>query len=177
MAWGRKNKPEPRHETQPEERPLPPPPKPVEAAARIGEKTTVTGDVRADESLYIAGRVEGKVICTGQLIIDRQGAVMGEIECASVAVHGEARGDVRAHEQIVIEATGRLIGDIYTKVFTHHPGGFFQGYSHMLEERPAREKPPSKKAKTAPEPVAAPVPEAKTPAEPEPQPPSKSAET
>ncbi len=138
MAWGRKKKdedpPQPAAVVSAPKRA--PAPSPAAKAAPpptcLSDTTSLVGDLKSRDAMLISGKVEGSIECDRQVTIHIKGQVTGKINCGSIVIHGEVQGDIHAREEVVIESTGRLTGDIYTKVFTHHPGGFFEGYSHML---------------------------------------------
>ncbi len=103
------------------------------ASTRLGATLVIHGEIRCDEDMLVSGRVIGKVQCSKQITVAGSGYIEGEVVCRSILISGEVKGDVEAKDGITIEATGRLRGDITTKVLTNHPGGFFEGYSHMMD--------------------------------------------
>lgn len=107
----------------------------------IGPGLEIVGHLTAEEDVYIAGKIKGEVTCGKKVTVAATGFVDGKLKCHSVVVFGEIQGDVEASELINIEKTGKLKGDITTKVFTNQPGGFFEGYSHMItKEKPSNDK-------------------------------------
>lgn len=118
-------------------------------ATVIGPSIAVDGTVRADENMWIAGQVNGEIVSEKQITIAQSGRVEGAIRCQSITISGEVKGNVHATEQITIEQTGRLVGDITTKILTNQPGGFFEGYSHMLQEGASRQPGGEKATATA----------------------------
>lgn len=107
----------------------------------IGPGLTIEGKLRTErEEIWIAGRILGDLESDGRVTIADSGLIEGSVHCKTVIIHGEVKGNVVADESITIEATGRLIGDITSKQFINQPGGFFQGYSKMLEEGSTKAK-------------------------------------
>ena len=123
----------------------------------FGTTVQVTGQIRSDEDMLVSGRIRGEIDCAKMIIVASGGSVEGSIRCKSIVISGSVEGDVVAEERVTIEASGRLRGDITTKILTHQPGGFFEGYSHMVEHPkpappkpappPPQEPPPPKKEK------------------------------
>ena len=101
-------------------------------ATILGETLVVEGTITSARDMLIAGRVKGNLTCQGRVVISETGYVEGKIECKSIVIIGQVKGDINALEEITIESTGKLVGDISSKILTNHPGGFFEGYSHMI---------------------------------------------
>jgi len=100
----------------------------------IGPGLEIVGHLKAEEDIYIAGKIKGEVTCGKKVTVAATGHVEGKVACHSIVVFGVVDGNVDATELITIEKTGKLKGDITTKVFTNQPGGFFEGYSHMIKK-------------------------------------------
>ena len=100
----------------------------------IGDGFKVEGVLRGNQDLILSGTLEGKLICSSNIVITPTGKVHGEIQCGSVQVQGTVEGNIEAKSEIVIHATGKVKGDITTPKLTHHPGGLFEGYSRMLPD-------------------------------------------
>ena len=103
---------------------------------RIGPDMVIEGKLDAREDILISGTIKGSIASTARVVVAASGKIEGEVACASIHISGEVKGNVNATEQIVIESSGRLVGDITTRTFAHQPGGFFEGYSHMLQDGP-----------------------------------------
>jgi len=112
----------------------------------IGPGLEIVGHLNADENVYIAGNIKGEVTCGRMVTVASGGRVEGKVICNSITIFGTIQGDVEASEHINIEKSGKLIGDIKTKVFTNQPGGFFEGYSHMVKQHKTPEKKPAEAA-------------------------------
>ncbi|CAM2068079.1 Polymer-forming cytoskeletal protein [Sulfidibacter corallicola] len=99
----------------------------------VGPNLIIEGKLDSKEDIWIAGQIKGELDCASRIVVAANGRIQGRIKCQSIAIFGEVEGNIDAAEEITVEATGKLIGDIKTKVFTNQPGGFFEGYSHMLD--------------------------------------------
>lgn len=108
----------------------------------IGPGLEIVGHLNAEENVYIAGKIKGEVSCRRMVTVAAGGHVEGKVICQSVTVFGSIHGDVEASDHINIEKSGKLIGDIRTKIFTNQPGGFFEGYSHMVNQPKEQAKKP-----------------------------------
>ncbi|CAM2008643.1 bactofilin family protein [Acanthopleuribacter pedis] len=99
----------------------------------VGPNLVIEGKLDSKEDIWIAGQIKGELDCASRIVVAASGRIQGSIKCQSIAIFGEVEGNIDAAEEITVEASGKLIGDIKTKVFTNQPGGFFEGYSHMLD--------------------------------------------
>lgn len=127
----------------PEDRP--PRPEPVEPApsaserATIGRSIIVRGEVTGDEDLLIRGRVEGSIdLALHTVTVGNDGQVEANISGRVVTVEGEVDGDLQAEEQVVIQSSARVRGDIMAPRVVLEDGATFRGLVDMGE--PAERK-------------------------------------
>jgi cytoskeletal protein CcmA (bactofilin family) len=81
-------------------------------ASVIAGSAVIRGNVRGDTSLEILGRVEGDVGVTGDLTLGPDAVVIGTVSGARVVIGGSVEGDVTGTEAVVVEDTGRVVGDL-----------------------------------------------------------------
>lgn len=98
---------------------------------QISPSTTIRGEIALDNDLRIAGRIEGEVTCTQDLVLESTGVVIGNISTQSADLAGQLKGNVLASGRLVLEATARVEGDIEAKQIVIHEGAFFQGRCQM----------------------------------------------
>lgn len=118
------------------------PPKPApqsssdgtKTSTRIGPNMTIDGQTRGDEDLLVDGTVKGQLTCSRHITVGKTGVVKADIKCHSIHIMGQVQGNVEADESITIGADGKLTGDITARTFVNEPGGFFEGYSHMVKD-------------------------------------------
>ncbi|MCB1042194.1 MAG: polymer-forming cytoskeletal protein [Acidobacteria bacterium] len=118
-------------------------------STRIGPQMTIDGLAEGNEDLVIDGTVKGKVVCQGLVTVGKTGVIRADVTCNSITIEGDVFGNIVADSSVTIESTGRLTGDITAKTFINQPGGFFEGYSHMLtdEKKPNVSNEPKEKGK------------------------------
>jgi cytoskeletal protein CcmA (bactofilin family) len=94
----------------------------------------------------IEGRFRGRILCTGEAVVQLDGHYEGEIEAAKLEVHkkanvefhkpvyaqrvevcGRARATVVCEGQVVIQKKGVLEGTIYARSILVEKGGIFSG--------------------------------------------------
>jgi cytoskeletal protein CcmA (bactofilin family) len=139
------------------QRTAPPPPasRPqtrAETVALIGPKVSIRGEVSGQESLRIQGRVEGKVSLKGQdVTVGKSGKVQADIHARGIRVEGEVVGDLYGEQEIVIEASGQVTGNLVAPRVNLENGSRFKGSIDMetatqsTQAGPSQEKPGTEK--------------------------------
>jgi len=108
------------------------------------------GELHFEDTFRVDGKLTGKVVSSGDLVVGERGEVDGETEVGRVFVSGTLKGTVRAQTRIEITAGGRLLGDIQTPTLVIEEGGFYEGRCSM--------DPADKQAGQAPTGVVTPIP-------------------
>lgn len=102
------------------------------AIAMIGQGISVTGDVKADSSLKVEGRIEGRSIqCADEVEIAESGQVTANIMAKVVKVSGTVSGDIGGTEKVLISRTGRVQGNIIAPRVQLEDGALFRGSIDM----------------------------------------------
>ena len=100
----------------------------------IGEGISVEGTLNLqDQVLRLDGRLEGKIIGQGTLIMGEKGLFQGEIYVGRLILGGRVEGRVTAQEGIHITPTGKLFGTVLTSQLIIDEGGIFEGESKSLQ--------------------------------------------
>jgi cytoskeletal protein CcmA (bactofilin family) len=135
----------------------PPPPasrpqRRAESVALIGPRVSIKGEVSGQESLLIQGRVEGKVSLKGQdVTVGKSGKVQADIHARGIRVEGEVIGDLYGEQEIIIEASGQVTGNLVAPRVNLENGSRFKGSIDMetaaqqAQAKPAGETPGSAK--------------------------------
>ena len=111
----------------------------------IGSGTTVNGDIVSDSAIIrVDGQVNGGVNTKGDLVIGGMGIVNGNVYASSVNLAGKIVGDVEAANKIEIEAGGKLLGNIQTKLLAMDETAVIQGRVNMTPEEEEAAKADSK---------------------------------
>ena len=104
-----------------------------QAISLIGEGISVVGTLNLqDDVLRLDGRVEGKIIGQGTLVVGEKGLLQGEIQVGRLILGGRVEGTVTAQEGIHITPTGKLFGTALTSQLVIDEGGIFEGESKSL---------------------------------------------
>jgi cytoskeletal protein CcmA (bactofilin family) len=112
--------------------------------ARLGPTLSWEGKLAGEEDLLVEGRFKGEIQLPGhQVTIGSQGQVEGEVRASSIIVEGEVRGNLSAAQQVLVRASGKVLGDIRAPRVALDQGCRFKGAIDMepksaerREERP-----------------------------------------
>jgi cytoskeletal protein CcmA (bactofilin family) len=81
--------------------------------AWVGKSLKIQGHIVSEEDLTIDGDVEGTIVVGDHTLTVGPGAtVKADLTARTITVSGTVIGKVRAHELLVLGATGSVIGEI-----------------------------------------------------------------
>ena len=106
----------------------------------IGKNTQFVGNLTAEGTIRIDGKVKGDVTLSGNLIVGEQGSIKGIIKADNIHLSGVIEGNVTSANQIHMSATGKLFGDMTINSVIIDEGGLFQGNCIMMESEAAAAK-------------------------------------
>lgn len=115
---------------------------PVSAkVAMIGQGIRIVGDVKADSSLKIEGRIEGRIVqCADEVDIAECGEVTANITARVIKISGLVSGDIGGGEKVLITRSGRVQGNIVAPRVQLEDGALFRGSIDMNPAKAAAEK-------------------------------------
>jgi cytoskeletal protein CcmA (bactofilin family) len=100
---------------------------PIEQAT-IGRSLVIKGEVSGTESLYIDGRIEGKIsLPENRLTIGRNGSIQANITAREVVVMGKVTGNIECSDRVDIRSEGCVIGDVSTMRISVEDGAVLKG--------------------------------------------------
>jgi cytoskeletal protein CcmA (bactofilin family) len=97
----------------------------------ISSRTKIVGEINGRGEVTVEGVVEGLISLEGQLVIERGGQVVGEVNARSVRIAGSMVGNLKATERIELLASGSVEGDLLTPRLAIHEGGLCRGRVEM----------------------------------------------
>lgn len=97
----------------------------------IDQDTTISGDIRFNDSFRIDGTFKGKILSGNTLIVGEGGSVEADVDVSNISVNGVVKGILKASESIQIYSLGRVTGEIITPKLIVEDGAFFQGSCQM----------------------------------------------
>ncbi|WP_336958026.1 polymer-forming cytoskeletal protein [Sphingobium aquiterrae] len=103
----------------------------------IGGDVSVTGDIAASVDLHIDGMVEGDIACAA-LVQGPDSRIVGHVTARSARLAGLIDGSIEA-EELVVEATARITGDVRYERITIAAGGRIDGRFTHKGSAPAGE--------------------------------------
>ncbi|NKB61213.1 MAG: hypothetical protein GKR95_03420 [Gammaproteobacteria bacterium] len=109
--------------------------KPSDIKALISSSIIITGDISGKEDIIINGSVEGTIdFREHNVLIGQSGRVNANVIAKTIHVDGEVKGELRANEQVTINPSGRLIGDIRAPRVVLSDGCQFKGSVDMEDK-------------------------------------------
>jgi len=97
----------------------------------IGAGTLFVGEIHVKGTLRIDGRVEGKMICSGDIVVGESGVIEAELRARSIKLAGILKGNTYASGILEIVSTGKLYGDLEVGKLVINDGAVFQGQCKM----------------------------------------------
>lgn len=108
------------------------------ATSRDSAVTILTSGCHFEGKLYcrgssrIAGRIEGRIISEGLLIIEDDAQITADIVADEAVIQGNVQGKLEAKTRLELASTSNFNGDISTPVLIVHEGARFNGRSTMI---------------------------------------------
>jgi cytoskeletal protein CcmA (bactofilin family) len=93
----------------------------------VSPGVTVRGEIQGEESIQVWGWIEGKISLTGDAIIEAGAEVRADISATRIVVGGSVQGNLAASDKVEILPTGKVRGEIVTKVLLVHEGASLSG--------------------------------------------------
>lgn len=91
----------------------------------IASDVEIVGNLTARVDLHIDGKVQGDVTC-GSLVQGEGSVIAGKVTAEAAKLSGRVEGSIEAND-LVIEASARIIGDVVYNNLTIAPGGQVEG--------------------------------------------------
>jgi len=91
----------------------------------IGGDVAITGNIEASVDLHIDGKVEGDIGCAA-LVQGADSHIKGHVTARSARIGGLIEGSITA-EELIVEATARITGDVTYDVISIATGGQIDG--------------------------------------------------
>ncbi len=127
---------------------------PVEQAT-IGRTLVIKGELSAAESLYIDGRIEGKIsLPDHRVTVGRNGTVQANISAREVVVMGKVSGNIECSDRVDIRSEGSVAGDVSTIRISIEDGAVVKGGIEVRSQDRKNQSKADSKA-DAPKPIVA----------------------
>jgi cytoskeletal protein CcmA (bactofilin family) len=109
----------------------------------VGKGISVQGMVQDAERLVVEGTVEATLINASELAVSPGGVFRGEIEVEDAEVAGTIDGTVVARGNLIVRATGIVLGTARCRRLQVEDGGQITGRIEMMTDSPHRPAPSS----------------------------------
>lgn len=99
----------------------------------------VKGDISSQEDIIIECEVSGKVSTSKKLEIKKSAKVRADLTAENLIIAGNVEGNIRA-QKLEITETGKVFGNITSKIFSMAIGAVFIGKCKSGEEKKVETK-------------------------------------
>jgi cytoskeletal protein CcmA (bactofilin family) len=114
----------------------------------VGPTLKIRGEISGEEELVIQGQIDGKIVVKGQgVTVGKSGKVTADIHARTIRIEGQVRGDLFGEQEVVIETSGDVQGNLIAPSVRLENGSCFKGSIDM--ERAKQPKPPAPSSATA----------------------------
>jgi cytoskeletal protein CcmA (bactofilin family) len=103
----------------------------------VGKGISLQGTVADAERLVVEGTVESKMIQAVELHVAHAGVFKGEVQVEDAEIAGTFDGTLTATGNLVVRATGRVMGAARYRRLQVEDGGQISGRMEMLTDSPA----------------------------------------
>lgn len=107
------------------------------SSSSISSDITIDGNVSCRGKAHFDGEVRGNIECN-QLIVGKNGHILGDIKAEQVVVFGKVQGTIHC-EKIALKSGAEVRGDIFHSGIAIEMGASFLGRSESLTPESASE--------------------------------------
>lgn len=98
----------------------------------VSGEATWEGKLRTEASVRIEGTISGEIEAGDTVFIAKGAHARANVHARLVIVAGELEGQINCREQLVVEKSGRLKGEVSTKTIVVQEGAVVQSKIQML---------------------------------------------
>lgn len=104
----------------------------MDTIAGIGATLVIKGELRAEENITIAGRVEGSIQAVGHTVRVQHGAtVQADVHATHIVIGGRIIGFLLAEERLELQSTANIEGEISARRLSMAEGAALVGRVQM----------------------------------------------
>ena len=93
----------------------------------IGKGLVVRGELSGEGNIELGDQFEGKIYLTGSVVVLEGASIQSDIFATEIVVAGAVRGNLMATEKVEFSSSGRLFGNVRSKVLVVREGGRVSG--------------------------------------------------
>ncbi len=105
--------------------------------AFLDEGSEMEGKYTCAGTVMLDAKFSGEITSKDALVIGEKAVVRADVRTASLVVRGELVGNVTASEEVVLESSARVTGDIEAPVIVMEKGAMLDGHCRMTKAKPA----------------------------------------
>ena len=102
--------------------------------SRISVGTLVKGEITSPNDIRIDGRLEGKVVSKGKVVVGDKAVIEGDIVCENVDFSGQINGSLIVKDTLSLKKDCRVKGSLQVKKLMVELGARFDGTCKMLSD-------------------------------------------
>ncbi len=87
--------------------------------------TIFEGKVTTNYDIRVDGSIKGNLVSKGKVIIGENGKIEGEIKCENAIIEGVFSGNIHVDNLLIVLATAKIDGDVFTEKLQVEPGAIF----------------------------------------------------
>ena len=95
----------------------------------VGKGTVLDGYFEVQEGIRVDGTLSGRLAASGTLVVGPAGEVRAEVvKVGDALIAGRLEGSLQARNQVKLESSAVLIGDVTARVLIIEEGAEFRGF-------------------------------------------------
>ncbi|MCT4585013.1 MAG: polymer-forming cytoskeletal protein [Peptostreptococcaceae bacterium] len=109
-------------------------------ATIIGESCVFEGNIKEGADITILGKVKGNLDVKGLATIEESGIIEGDLLSVDAIIRGTVTGDVKITENLRLDSTSKINGDIEYNVISVEEGAMFNGRCSRMSAKDTKIK-------------------------------------
>ena len=100
----------------------------------FGKGSTFTGTIDTAENLRVDGKIVGTINAKAKVVAGPDSVIEGNIHAERAEISGEIKGDIEITDILILRASARIYGDIFTDKLIMDEGASFNGKCQVGEQ-------------------------------------------
>lgn len=98
---------------------------------RIGHGTVIEGDITSKGGFRIDGTINGNLKTPAKVVIGKDGAINGSLECSNADIEGNFKGKLNVTGLLTLKSSAVIEGDVIISKLAVEPGATFNATCSM----------------------------------------------
>ena len=113
----------------------------VTSSDDVEVRGVVNGEIKANNVNVSHSSLQGNVTCTGNLYVDKDSSIEGNISCNQVKLAGRIKGQIDVKRTVEFLNNSVVEGDVFAESIAIEHGAVIQGYVNIKGRASAEPKP------------------------------------